>query len=146
MRPNLATASSTTHCTTVSLSWPADVGLDGKDLDAVRGLERFLGSLELGHVAPGDNQVRALLGEGDVDAVPDGTCEPVLKRCLATAGDDDGLACEVSPGLPLSRARMRARIEIACAERTHPSEAPNRDHGIDDEWRQNLGIRLRWGI
>lgn len=43
-------------------------------------------------------------------------------------------------------ARMRARIEIACAERTHPSEAPNRDHGIDDEWRQNLGIRLRWGI
>lgn len=55
-----------------------------------------MGGLELGDVAAGDNEVRALLGKSDIDAVTDGASGAVLKRGLAAAGDDHGLTSEKS--------------------------------------------------
>ena len=73
-----------------------DIGLNRQNLDAVLGLEGLLGGLELGDVAAGDNEVRALLGKSDIDAVTDGASGAVLKRGLAAAGDDHGLTSEKS--------------------------------------------------
>ena len=60
-----------------------DIGLNRQNLDTVLGLERLLGGLELGDVAAGDDEVRALLGKCDIDAVADGASGTVLKRGLA---------------------------------------------------------------
>ena len=40
-----------------------NIGLNRQNLDAVLSLERLLGGLELGDVAAGDDEVRALLGK-----------------------------------------------------------------------------------
>lgn len=73
-----------------------DIGLNRQNLDTVLGLEGFLGSLELGNVAAGNDEVCALLGKSDIDAVADGASGAVLKRGLAAAGDDHGLTSEKS--------------------------------------------------
>ena len=73
-----------------------DIGLNRQNLDAVLGLEGLLGSLELGNVAAGNNEVCALLGKSDIDAVTDGASGAVLERGLAAAGDDHGLTSEKS--------------------------------------------------
>ena len=73
-----------------------DIGLNRENLDAVLGLKRLLGSLELSNVTTGDNEVRAFLGKSDIDAVADGASRAVLKRGLAAAGDDHGLTSEKS--------------------------------------------------
>ena len=73
-----------------------DIGLNRKNLNAVLSLERLLGGLELGNVAAGDDEVRALLGKSDIDAVTDGASGAVLERGLAAAGDDHGLTSEKS--------------------------------------------------
>ena len=73
-----------------------DIGLNRQNLDAVLGLEGLLGSLELGNVATGNDEVCALLGKSDIDAVTDGASGAVLKRGLAAAGDDHGLTSEKS--------------------------------------------------
>lgn len=67
-----------------------NVCLHGQHLDAVFSLEALLGILELGHVAAGDNEVRALFGERDIDAIADGSSAAVLERRLAAAGHDHG--------------------------------------------------------
>ena len=73
-----------------------NIGLNGQNLNAVLGLERLLGGLELGDVAAGDDKVCALLGKCDIDAVADRASGTVLKRGLAAAGDDHGLTSEKS--------------------------------------------------
>ena len=73
-----------------------NIGLNRQNLDAVLGLEGLLGSLELGNVATGNDEVCALLGKSDIDAVADGASRAVLKRGLAAAGDDHGLTSEKS--------------------------------------------------
>ena len=73
-----------------------NIGLNRQNLDAVLSLERLLGGLELGDVAAGDDEVRALLGKSDIDAVADGASGAVLERGLAAAGDDHGLTSEKS--------------------------------------------------
>ena len=78
-----------------------NVSLNGKDLNAVLGLQALLGGLELGNVAAGDDEVGALLGEGDVDAITDGTSTTVLERGLTATGDDNDLAVKhTHVGLP----------------------------------------------
>lgn len=59
-----------------------NIGLNRQNLDAVLSLERLLGGLELGDVAAGDDEVRALLGKSDIDAVADGPAEPSLSVAL----------------------------------------------------------------
>lgn len=73
-----------------------NIGLNGQDLNAVLGLERLLGGLELGNVAAGDDEVCALLGKSDIDAVTDGTSGAVLERGFAATRDDHGLTSEKS--------------------------------------------------
>ena len=73
-----------------------DIGLNRQHLDAVLRLEGLLGGLELGNVAAGNDEVSALLGKCDIDAVADGASGAVLKRGLAAAGDDYGLTSEKS--------------------------------------------------
>ena len=73
-----------------------DICLNGQDLDAVLGLERLLGRLELSHVAPGNDEIGALLRERDIDAVADRTGAAVLERGLSTACDDNRLSLEKS--------------------------------------------------
>ena len=93
-----------------------DISLNRQNLDAVLGLERLLGSLELSNVTTGDNEVRALLGKSDIDTVADGASRAVLKRGLAAAGDDHSLTSEKSHMEILSESRRAypptARIQI----------------------------------
>lgn len=73
-----------------------NIGLNRQNFDAVLSLKRLLGSLELGDVAAGDDEVCALLGKCDIDAVADGSSGAVLERGLAAAGNDHGLTSEKS--------------------------------------------------
>ena len=86
-----------------------DIGLNRQNLNAVPRLERLLGSLELGDVAAGNDEVCALLGKSDIDAVADGASGAVLKRSLAAAGDNHGLASEKSHKKVLSNHDGHAR-------------------------------------
>ena len=86
-----------------------DIGLNRQNLNAVLSLERLLGSLELGDVAAGNDEVCALLGKSDIDAVADGASGAVLKRGLAAAGDNHGLASEKSHKKVLSNHDGHAR-------------------------------------
>ena len=79
-----------------------NVCLHGQHLDAVFSLEALLGILELGHVAAGDNEVRALFGKRDIDAIADGSSAAVLERRLAAAGYDHGLSVKQSHVILLS--------------------------------------------
>ena len=78
-----------------------DVRLNRQHLDAVLGLQALLSSIELRDIATGDDEVRALLCERDVDTVTDGAGAAVFKGRLATAGDDNDLAVEHAHGSSL---------------------------------------------
>ena len=81
----------------------AHVGGDGKHLDAVGGLEPFLGVLELLHVAAGDDEVGALLGVCRGNAVADGAGLAVLERGETAARDDCGLTFQKTHNRPFAR-------------------------------------------
>ncbi len=96
-----------------------NIGLNRQNLDTVLGLEGFLGGLELGDVAASDDEVCALLGKSDIDAVADGASGAVLKRGLAAAGNDHGLTSEkshtksfqIATGLPVDCAHPTSRAK-----------------------------------
>lgn len=92
-----------------------NIGLNRQNLDAVLSLERLLGSLELGDVAAGDDEVRALLGKSDIDAVADGAGGTVLERGLAAAVTITVLPVKSPIQSPFKSRRARpstARIQL----------------------------------
>lgn len=95
-----------------------DVRLNRQDLDAELGLQALLSSLELRDIATGNDEVRALLCERDVDTVADGAGAAVFKGRLATAGDDNDLAVGHAHGSSLIASSERLCAVRRSVERT----------------------------